>query len=276
MTLVLAEYLAAARAMGVERAVRGHRCVACLSTDPVTNETFWFVEYAPVHVLADGSLVALLLDELCHERPTGTVLLRSPAVSRPPPGWRPFVTYIAANGAALKSTSPDEVEVRAAGDPDLELVRPWIERALADGYRARGRTAAASRIKVAAEGILASPGRQTFVGLVRSLPVGHITLEPGVIDAVTGRVLCEVVDILVEEGPSARRVRRALVSAAVDCAEAAGQPLVGNVIHDVARPHDYPGPVLAQLMSAGWVPDYCVWARSMAAAAPASVIALPS
>ncbi|MEU8825723.1 hypothetical protein [Streptomyces sp. NPDC048636] len=257
MTAPDPRYLKTADAAGLLHTLDGHHYVAGAHTDPVTGQHQTLIEYADRALIENTDLLTRLCERFMGSSPATTILLRTPADLDLHEPWRRLMTYVRLADAA---ESTMDTAVREPDAVEHDLVRDWLVRAFLAAGTQTGASVAQETAREAAESVLARPDRVTLLYVLEGKPIGHATLLNDAADEVTGQPCSELVDVLVEPGPTQRTALAALTAAAARRARAAGRPLVGHVVHateDGAQDHGTH--VLDSLGRRGWLPTHCFW-----------------
>ena len=262
MTQATVEYLAAAEASGLLSRLDDRPMVAGGYDDPLTGERLCFIEYCDPVLLADSERMAQVTTELCRRFPQAIgILARVPAHVRLSAPWRVTVTYIRLPDDA-PGPDPGAVHVVPATAGYDEVITGWLVEALLAGYGSRAGEVDAGAVVAVTRDMLAAPDRRSYVALRDGEPVGHVTLFRDATDEVTGEVVVDLFDVLVEPatGADLSTTTAALVAAAVREAREVGRPLQGNVLHR-ADDEQAGQRVLDSLARRGWLANHAMWRR---------------
>lgn len=259
---VSAGFLRSARAAGLLRTVAGAECVYGAYREPLTGELRCLVEHAEPRLLRD---LSPLLDLVREEVPgCAAVLARTLPRQDVDRRLRPFLTYLrragrAGDGAAPRDDRPTDGKIRVTGITDecAERVAEWLARAFVDGTADHGAACEPAAARDMARQTLDDPACRTFVAWLGPVPVGHATVNREAFDDPSGVDFVDLLDVLVEPGARHTGAGRRLVRACTELADAAGLPLVGNVVHP-ASPEGLlrSEGVVADLRSRGWEPAF--------------------
>jgi hypothetical protein len=253
------EYLRHAASAGLADEAGGFAFVADRCDDPFTGRRQILVEYCdPALPASPVALDAMRTALGARGHEADAVLLRVVGDLQLPAPWRPRLTYVRHDrvpaGGADGATSPAGLTVRPATHADDARVRDWLVQAFRNAYP--GQEIESGHPGVA--GILAAPGRLSFIAELHGEPIGHGTVLTSEQDSVTGEEFAELVDTLVDDAQSRRAAIAALVAAATEATE--GRPLCGHVVHpyepEAARGADS---VLRALVAGDWSVDHCFW-----------------
>ncbi|MGW2254928.1 GNAT family N-acetyltransferase [Kitasatospora sp. NPDC001660] len=271
---VSSDFLRGAGSEGLLRTVAGAECVYGAYHDPLTGDLRCLVEHAEPRLLRD---LSPLLEVVREEIPGCTaVLARTLPGQDVDPRLRPFLTYLRhtgpigsgatvhdgtapRNGAAPGGDVRTDGEVRVTGITDecADRVAEWLARALVDGTTDHGRACAPAAALDTARQTLDDPACRTFVAWLGPVPVGHATVNREASDDPSGVEFVDLLDVLVEPGARHTGAGRRLVRACAELAEAAGLPLVGNVVHPASPAGLVRSEgVVADLRSRGWEPAF--------------------
>jgi hypothetical protein len=264
--MTVTDYLEMAGRADVLRDFEGSRFVADEQTDPVSGERRLLVTYCPAALAANADWWAALprIAADLVDAPDAVLVRLRHTDGAPPRPWIRHTSYLrhAGGPAAGTPSASDMITVRRAVPEDEAALRRWVGQALVNGA-AHGPAGTLGDTEEIAAGLLALPGRQSFVAERDVTAIGHATLLCAERDEVTGEAYVELFDVLVEADDEVRRAATdALTRACVRQAAEAGAPLIGNVVHSVTGGGNGHGDrVVAKLITQGWNPDHALWYR---------------
>ncbi|MEU8587415.1 hypothetical protein AB0C59_10480 [Streptomyces sp. NPDC048664] len=250
------DYLAAADAAGLlHRSDDGLLFVADAWREPLTGVDQCLVEHADARLL---DAAPAFLDVLFARFPQCTeAVVRVPGAQDPHPALAPHLSYLALPPEA----APAPGTARAAGPRVVlderrehdDAVRDWLRRAMVTAADGRGLTTLPQAVREAADALLDSPARRTFLVYAdgHDRPAGHATLCVDAHDDPSGTDFVDLVDILVDDPALRAAATAALVRASARLADDLALPLLGNVCHgldEVGRS----GAVVTALEARGW------------------------
>ncbi|MGW2425841.1 hypothetical protein ACWC0C_42595 [Streptomyces sp. NPDC001709] len=250
-----ADYLAAADEAGLLHRTDGLVYVAGPYHEPLTGLDQCLVEHADPRLLRAAPA---FLEELFARFPQCTeAIVRVPGADDPHPALTPHLSYLSLPaGAAHAPQDARTPGLRVVADEAREhdrAVHDWLCRAMVTGAAGRGLTTRPQEVRAAADALLDSPGRRTFVVYADGgdHPVGHATLCVDAHDDPSGTDFVDLVDILIDDPVRHPAAIAALVRACALLAEGVGLPLLGNVCHGLDEA-GRSGAVATALEARGW------------------------
>ncbi|MGV4988117.1 hypothetical protein ACVB8X_28725 [Streptomyces sp. NRAIS4] len=250
-----AEYLAAADEAGLLHRTDGLVYVAGPYHEPLTGLDQCLVEHADPRLLRAAPA---FLEALFARFPQCTeAIVRVPGADDPHPALTPHLSYLSLPAGAARAPQDARTPgLRVVPDEAREhdrAVHDWLCRAMVTGAAGRGLTTRPQEVRAAADALLDSPGRRTFVVYADGgdRPVGHATLCVDAHDDPSGTDFVDLVDILIDDPVRRPAAIAALVRACALLAEGLGLPLLGNVCHGLDEA-GRSGAVATALEARGW------------------------
>ncbi|MEE1772473.1 hypothetical protein PUR34_31010 [Streptomyces sp. JV185] len=270
--MTVTDYLEMAGQADVLRDFEGSRFVADEQTDPVSGERRLLVTYCQAALATNADWWAALprIAADLVDAPDAILVRLHHTDGAPPRPWIRHTSYlrhaggppVATPATSATSATSDMITVRRAVPGDEAALRRWVGQALVNGA-AHGPAGTLGDTAEIAAGLLALPGRQSFVAERGTTAIGHATLLCAERDEVTGEAYVELFDVLVEADDEVRRAATdALTRACIRQATKAGAPLIGDVVHSVTDGGNGHGDrIVAKLITQGWSPDHALWYR---------------
>lgn len=224
-------------------------------TDAITGERHLLIEDLGGLPLTELAAVCAGLHRE-HPGAESTLLRTAPGVELPAP-WRRHLTYVRCPEEVREPEGGPEVNL-AMGPVDEELVRIWLAEAFTAAGADLRRPVSETVARAGAEAVCELPDRVSLMARRDGRTIGHATLRTDSADPVTGEVVAELVDILVDGVPDTGFVTDVLSAAAIRYARALGRVLLGNVVH-TARGDKDTANVVEGLLAQGWTVDHEFW-----------------
>lgn len=235
--------------------------VAGEAQDPLTGQERVYFLHVSGELRRDPMLLEKVVGAAQRRWPQAEqTLLRVPVGEEPPGGFELLAHYLLRQGMDTGPAEPPKpYTIRTASEGDWPFVQLLLAKALVSGYVDSGYAKEVSldqALEFTQEAYPEFSPQGPFCALIAlhgEEPVAHVTWATDEQDQLTGRDLCELIDVYVLPGHQDGGLSRLLSREVERRAAIAGRPLLGRVS---AMPDGRHATIATHLKAAGWVPDH--------------------